>query len=232
MRFHEGLINSGDVVLGGDATIYGPVNGGDITVLSDSEATIVGDLLLSGSSVLGLTIGTADGTLDVIGSVDLGGATLELDYSAGVQSQPGDSYAVLSSSSPISGAFGNTQVVADGRLWDISGLGTETIFVTATISTVIDDNADFDNSDLVDSFDFFTWQRNYSTGTTFAQGDANLDGTVDGLDLAVWQDQFGTDPNLAALAAAAVPEPSSGILVSLAAVLATAGLSASRRRYL
>ena len=180
--------------------------------------------------MLGLTIGTADGTLDVIGTVDLGGATLELDYSAGVQSQPGDTYAVLASSTPIIGSFGNTQVVADGRLWDISGLGTETILVTATITTVIEDNADFDNSDLVDGFDFFTWQRNFSTGTTFAQGDANLDGTVNGLDLGIWQDQFGTDPNLAAAAAVAVPEPASSVLVSLATILTTAGLSRSRRR--
>lgn len=57
---------------------------------------------------------------------------------------------------------------------------------------------DFDSSFSVNGRDFLTWQRNAGllTGATKAQGDADGNGTVDGLDLAQWQDRYATDRNL------------------------------------
>jgi len=76
---------------------------------------------------------------------------------------------------------------------------------------------DFDNDDDVDGFDFLIWQRGF--GSIF---------TAD--DLTDWATNFGTGvgPLAAGLAAsaAAVPEPSTAVLVSMA----LAGLAASRRR--
>ncbi len=43
-----------------------------------------------------------------------------------------------------------------------------------------------------------------------SDGDANEDGNVDAIDLAIWEGQFG---NVAAAAAAIVPEPASWVLL-------------------
>ena len=223
MRFNAGLTNSGNLALGGDTTVYGPISGsGNITVLSNSEAKIVGDLTLSGLSTLSLTIGDSAGTLDVIGGVELGSATLALDYSSGVLSQGGDSYAVLSSSEPISGSFSNAQAIADDRLWDITGQGTDTIFVTASGIMTGTISADFDSDGHVDGSDFLTLQRGFGLGTTFAEGDATLNSTIDGLDHTIWEMQYSTGgPILAPVAA--VPEPASALMVMLGVVAFTAG---------
>jgi len=53
-----------------------------------------------------------------------------LDYSAGVASQEGDSYQILSSGDGLSGMFSNTTAVADGRIWDIT-VSNHAVFVTA-----------------------------------------------------------------------------------------------------
>lgn len=85
------------------------------------------------------------------------------------------------------------------------------------------ENADFNNSGLVDGFDFLRWQRNYGNlGTaTLSTGDANGDANVDQLDLAIWSAQFGTNPAIIA-SIQVVPEPGSGVLftaISLALLL-------------
>jgi hypothetical protein len=73
------------------------------------------------------------------------------------------------------------------------------------------DSANFDDDDDVDGIDFLTWQQNTGGAGTFAQGDANHDGNIDGDDLAIWETQYNTPPPLGGLAA--VPEPSVVALV-------------------
>lgn len=77
--------------------------------------------------------------------------------------------------------------------------------------------ADFNQDGNVDGADLTAWKTNFGTGTTKAQGDANGDSKVDGADFLTWQQQFGQTPTAAA-AAAAVPEPSSILLVGAAAL--------------
>jgi autotransporter-associated beta strand protein len=59
--------------------------------------------------------------------------------------------------------------------------------------TTAGNDADFDNNTKVNGRDFLIWQR--GAGTTGenlnSSGDANADNAVDGLDLAIWQDQYG-----------------------------------------
>ena len=71
----------------------------------------------------------------------------------------------------------------------------------------------------VDGNDLLAWQQGVgvTTGATRAMGDANRDGAVDDLDLAVWKSQSGQpSPDVAAHIAA--PEPSTFALIALAAV--------------
>jgi len=209
LRFDAGLTNSFSLTVGGDTTIYGPVSnvgGGDIHVLSDSETLLVGDLTFSASSTLSLTIGDAPGTLDVLGLTTLvSGATLELDYSAGVEAQTGDSYQVFDSGDGLTGMFSNTQAAAGGMLWDIT-YESNAVFVTAA-SVIPTLAGDFDSDDDIDGFDFLEWQRGFG-------------GTFDAADLADWEMNFGTTtPLVAASTVGAVPEPSSIALLLLGGVL-------------
>jgi chitodextrinase len=51
---------------------------------------------------------------------------------------------------------------------------------------------DFDGNGIVAGGDFLVWQRGHGSGTTFAEGDANGDMAVDGLDRSIWQNNFGS----------------------------------------
>lgn len=85
--------------------------------------------------------------------------------------------------------------------------------------------ADFNDDGFVDGDDLATWQLNFGlpSGAAKNQGDADLDGDVDGADFLAWQQQW-TGAGAVVAAAAAVPEPSSVLL------LLTAFLSFARRR--
>jgi hypothetical protein len=74
--------------------------------------------------------------------------------------------------------------------------------------------ADFNEDGSVDGNDLAVWQDAYNTTTA---GDADGDGDSDGRDFLMWQRQYGGSPSLSAVSsAAAVPEPSMIGLVSLA----------------
>ena len=71
---------------------------------------------------------------------------------------------------------------------------------------------DFNANGQVGSSDLPLWEAGYNkaTGVLHSDGDANLDGDVDGTDFLVWQQQ-STDV-LQTVAVGAVPEPSSWLL--------------------
>ena len=121
-----------------------------------------------------------------------------------------------------------------GRPW-ITGMsihGTSNLSRTLLIDNLLFEeiasatveDADFDDDDDVDGADFLTWQRGFGlTGQpNKSTGDANGDGDVNDLDLAIWETQYGTIPPLAGVAA--VPEPASLALI----LLATCGVMGSR----
>ena len=106
------------------------------------------------------------------------------------------------------------------RVSDTALLPTEFLFVTAPAVS----DADFDGDGLVTGQDFLIWQLNLGLGgqVNNSNGDANADGTVDNLDLADWETQYGSPPPLSS-SMAAVPEPTSLILMGglLAVALAS-----------
>ena len=87
------------------------------------------------------------------------------------------------------------------------------------------ENANFDETGVVDAADLAQWKPNVGTGTTHLQGNADGDTDVDGNDFLVWQRQLGTTPAVVATAAA-IPEPASAAI----ALVATVGLAIARRR--
>ncbi len=228
MRFPLGMSNSGTISIGGNSTLHGPINntGGAIQILSNSEVLFVGDLTFTGASLLGLTAGPAAGTLDITGFADLTGATIALDYSAGILPTPGDTYQLFNANGGILG-FVPQQASAGGLLWDIDMLGTtDTLFATATAAVALPFGADFNGDGIVNQLDLQTWQTNFgrtSPPDLSAFGDADGDGDVDGRDLLEIQRKFGGPPLVAA--ATAVPEPSSLVLL----LGAVAGLGWRRR---
>lgn len=86
---------------------------------------------------------------------------------------------------------------------------------------------DFTGDAAVDGADLASWQSNYgaSDAASHALGDADGDQDVDGADFLWWQRQANVAP-----ATAAVPEPTTGVLASLATLFAAT--SAQRRRCL
>lgn len=213
MRFQGGLVNDGELGVGGDTTIYAALTGaGDFLVLPDSTTLLVGSLAFTPSSAVSLAVGAAPGTLDILGTADLGSSLLFLNYSGGVHAQEGDSYNVLSASGGVTGMFANTIVEAGGLLWDII-YGTDTVSVTATGFTAVPMGADFNGDGVVDSVDLAIWKNFYPIGSGAAQtmGDADGDGDVDGADFLKIQRDLGGPPSLLA-AVAAVPEPSALVL--------------------
>jgi hypothetical protein len=85
------------------------------------------------------------------------------------------------------------------------------------------ETADFDFDRSVDGIDFLQWQRSYLLDDG---GDANGDGITNGIDLEIWESQFGGSLSLQGLGGAsgggpavAVPEPTT-IGLACAAMLA------------
>jgi hypothetical protein len=100
-----------------------------------------------------------------------------------------------------------------------------------TYVTSTGNDADFDSDGDVDGADFLAWQRNVGNNSGTAQksqGDATMDGNVTAADMTVWRQQFGPAANVAAHA---IPEPASLLLVGAAALgVGAAGRSNRRGR--
>jgi hypothetical protein len=91
------------------------------------------------------------------------------------------------------------------------------------------ETGDFNDDGIVNGADFLIWQRGFGVGSgaSLGQGDGNGDGAVNNLDLAIWNAQYGTPGS--AVSAAAVPEPTAGLLAAVA-LLAGVGLRGKTRR--
>ncbi|TWU27741.1 hypothetical protein [Bythopirellula polymerisocia] len=75
-------------------------------------------------------------------------------------------------------------------------------------------SADFDANQMVDMNDLTIWKAGYgtTTGATLANGDATLDGSVDGKEFLIWQREYGSS---LVITLTAVPEPDCVFLASL-----------------
>jgi hypothetical protein len=78
--------------------------------------------------------------------------------------------------------------------------------------------ADFDDDGDVDGDDLAIWQNGYGTGTLHEEGNADGDSDVDGRDFLIWQRSYGWGV-APPLAIAAVPEPGGFVLAFTACVV-------------
>lgn len=211
------LTNNGNLILGEATTVYGTIGGGGVITtigpgtatdavifgnvnfdLTPLAASMDGELAASMAPSTGfsLTVAEAAGLL-IDGDLDLGGvAELAINYVGEDPINEGDVLPVLSVTGDISGSFANSELIANGRSWDIDILGDDVLVTAGALVSGID--GDFDSDGDVDGSDFLFWQRNLGDPTSLAE----------------WQS--GYDTSGAALATTAVPEPTTLMLTLLA----------------
>lgn len=116
--------------------------------------------------------------------------------------------------------FGNNRPLS---YYETLGENFGIAFYNAWIQVANPDAADFDEDGDVDSADLAAWRNGYGTSGSAEHyhGDADGDSDVDGDDFLVWQKQFGNGVS-ATTAVAAVPEPTTMLLATLAALALTA----------
>ena len=112
-----------------------------------------------------------------------------------------------------------------------TSLGTSTDFGTiagATLSTIVRSNfvpgsADYNHNGIVDAADYILWRHTLGQSVTPGTGaDGNGDGTINQPDYNLWRAHFGLASGAgsgASLSTSAVPEPLSGLLAMIAAVV-------------
>jgi hypothetical protein len=194
------LVNQGGKIAPGDSPGVTLVMG-DLTMDSGSiEIEILGNQVGQYDQVMVADHLTAGGTLEVL-----------LDNYTPVS---GDIFELFGFAS-ASGSFNFSLPSLDvGLSWDTSELLTTGEL--SVIESIIED-ADFDGDGDVDGRDFLIWQRGFglTEQEDNALGDANGDGNVDAGDLEIWQTQY-IDPSEITASQAAVPEPATGLLMTLA----------------
>ncbi|MCC6492868.1 MAG: hypothetical protein IT424_07590 [Pirellulales bacterium] len=218
------------VVGGGAAAVFhdAVANSGQLFVMPGSNALMLDDLSFGPASALSLQLSSANlvngaGPIEVAGAASLGGV-LEVSLAGGFVPQIGQTFRLLTAAGGLTGAFTTEMLpgLADGLSWNVQYAPT-----AVTLSVAPGPSADFNDDGQVDASDLTAWEDGFGTagGATPGQGDANGDGAVDGRDFLAWQRQLGTSP-AAAVAAAAVPEPSCSLLL----IAAWSGLWGSVRQ--
>jgi len=165
--------------------------------------------------------GVSQAVLDAYDNVLLGRGDLNQDGFTN-----GDDVAALYA------AFGGS-----GWLEDLNADGSVDI---DDVQTLISDiartvNGDFDLDRDVDGADFLAWQLGAGTvaGGLYSQGDADLNGAINQVDLSIWEGVYGTQGLAAQVsAAAAVPEPQTLLLVWCSLAVLAAGRHRAPKSFL
>ncbi len=236
----SGSISVTSGVLLGSGRIGGNLSNDNIVAPGNSTGilSVDGDYTQSASGTLQIELasnggvaGTDHDRLDVILSANLDG-TLDLQLDGGYMPTIGDSFTGLVTAGTISGKFATTNnAVINGRQ-GIAVTYTETA-VNAQIA--LRGNTDVASGDIdVDTGDLTTAIINFTSaggsGKTWAEGDMDGDGDVDTGDLTTSIINFTSA--LAASSQQSVPEPSSGILISIGLLGLLAGARQRKNSFL
>ncbi len=189
--FITGNVQNGGLVSPGNSP-------GVLTITGNYTQTTAGKLLIE---LAGTTLGTQYDQLHVSGTVTLDG-TLQISLLSDFAPSSGDSVDLLTTFSGISGTFANPQLplLAGGLVWNLS-YGTNDVILS--VGGVL---GDYNHNGIVDAADYVVWRN--GLGTTYTQ-----------VDYDVWRSHFGqtAGSGAGAIASAAVPEPTTLVLLVLAA---------------
>lgn len=228
----NGLVNNSRLTLDNtlvESTVI--TNNAALAVMAGEEAsTVLGDVVLSGTSILEMELGDDYSQLWVTGNASLGG-TLELSLAPNYTPMTGDSFEILRSDA-LTGTFASAVMTSNsGLLWDVD-YTADSVFVTFGGTAPTGSGADINGDGIVNEQDLAIMVGNFGMGVnpppfaTQADGDATGDGIIDGADFLAYQRQYGGPPP-AVPATALVPEPTS---LLLAAAVLGLPLAARRRR--
>lgn len=178
---------------------------GAIAVDGNYQQTSTGKLQLD---LLGTSAGAFD-TLSIDGQASLGG-TLEVNLSGSFAPQIGDSFAVLTATNGVTGAFAFADLpsLATGRMWRLDYSAN-----AATLSVKL--AGDYNDNGIVDAADYTVW-RNLLGRTFDPRADGDTNGTIDIHDYHVWKANFGLAAGAAStiISSQPVPEPSLWVAVA------------------
>jgi adhesin HecA-like repeat protein len=159
----------------------------------------------------GLTAGSQFDMLDVSGSAILDG-TLQVSLIHGFTPQAGNSFDILDWGSRA-GTFLALQLQSPGAnlMWNSSLLYTSGVAIAG----------DYNFNGAVDAGDYIVWRKTLGQIGGPLAADGNNNGQIDIGDFTVWRSHFGQLGGTGNSTSASVPEPGSGLLLLLGAVLAT-----------
>lgn len=200
---------AGSVVVGGNvgpSTISGNFQqtGGDLTAIVNAATPLPGS---ASPPPTNFTLAYVGGAATIAGK-------LILQFDPATYFPVGSTMNILEAVGGVQGTFSQLQLtgIPTGSQWSL-GYTANAVTLSRTANSF--SSADFDLNGIVDGADFMIWQRNFGKFTSL--GDANGDGLVNAMDLAVIKTQFGSAPS-GSPAAYGVPEPASAALGALATV--------------
>jgi hypothetical protein len=180
--------------------------------------TISGDYTQQMNGVLEIEVGglTASSQFDMLvvsGSAVLGG-TLRISLINGFVPQAGYSFDFLNWGNRA-GTFTALQLQSLGAnlMWNSSLLYTSGVLRVAIAG-------DYNFNGVVDAGDYIVWRKTLGQIGGPLAADGNNNGQIDIGDFTVWRSHFGQPGGSGNSAGASVPEPGSGLLLLLGAVLA------------
>jgi hypothetical protein len=128
---------------------------------------------------------------------------------------PGSTYEILSATGGINGTFDEIfyPELPEGLTWQIDYSSGDRVLV----GIVVDNMGDANGDGMVDAQDYDEWKLAFGNTGFNLPSDFNHDGTVNAADYTIWRDHLGQIPDGGSFTSSSLPEPSTFVLLILAA---------------